>query len=247
MKKTKLIISLLVAAIFVFVGLKYFDSQKEGVDEVKDIPKIIISNSYTAEKVAGADPETFVILDNYLEKDKNNVYLGDKIVQDADPATFQIIDGMYSKDKNNVFAYSCLAEGNPGCIVVLKGADVKTFTTIAGSLAKDSSFVYYLGKILKDADPMTITIAGEEKYKGGNSEISYLKDKSYVWRVYAQSNAEVLPNADPATFNPLSWYYSKDAKNVYFYEYPVLDADAATFELLEQIYYGKDKKKCILS
>src|SRR3989344_3130075 len=132
MKKTKLIISLLVAAIFVFVGLKYFDSQKEGVDEVKDIPKIIISNSYTAEKVAGADPETFVILDNYLEKDKNNVYLGDKIV--------------------------------------------------------------------KDADPMTITIAGEEKYKGGNSEISYLKDKSYVWRVYAQSNAEVLPNADPATF-----------------------------------------------
>ncbi len=177
-----------------------------------------------------------------VTKDANNVYFENKIVLNADPATLEVFGGMYMKDKNNVFTYSCFAEGRPQCISILKDADVKTFVPLSNFLAKDSSHVFYHEEIIKDADPNTLVIASHEETSKFKSGLIFLKDKEHVYYVQGLARAEVLPNADPATFEPLSWYYSKDAKNVYFFTDIVLNADPATFELLKEIYYGKDSK-----
>jgi hypothetical protein len=81
----------------------------------------------------GADPATFVALDDNYSKDKTHVWydgspaanmlLAPKQIQGADPATFTLIPDPYgaegytavfTKDKNHVYNYSLILEGaNP--------------------------------------------------------------------------------------------------------------------------------------
>ena len=221
-------------------GIDNLSNSSENDKSDKPSTNITTSSKNTTSFVSIPDP-IYIAANNNFKKDGEHVYYENKVLLNADPATFQVIGGLYSKDKNNVFVLSCWGEGYAGCAVILEDADPSTFTVISDVLAKDSLHVFYLGKILKDADPVTIKIAGQEKYES-RTELSFIKDRSHVWRVFGGGDAKLLPNADPATFVPLTWYYSRDAKSVYFFESIVSGADPATFEVLKEIYYGKDKK-----
>jgi len=218
------------------------DLQNQPVNDVSNKPSTNTTTTSTKLKFSSVSSLPVSLIYPATTKDANNVYFENKIIPNADPATFQAIGGMYLKDKNNVFTYSCFGEGSPYCVSILKNADVKTFTALSNFLAKDFSHVFYYEEIIQNADPNTLVIASYQPGPKLNSDLIFLKDKKYVYYVQARTRAEVLPNADPATFEPLSWYYSKDAKNVYFFTDIVLNADPATFELLKEIYYGKDNK-----
>lgn len=73
----------------------------------------------------------------------------------------------------------------------------------------------------------------------------YFKDSSRVW-ITAEMPPEpyLIPGADPKTFEPLKWPYSKDDKNVYFWEVPVESADVSTFRVVyasTDFAFGADK------
>ncbi len=68
-----------------------------------------------------ADPdsfeEVFIHQDAFYTKDKNHVYLFEKIIEEADPSSFRVLNIYYSMDKNKVFR-----EEKP-----LKGVDPRKF------------------------------------------------------------------------------------------------------------------------
>ena len=115
-----------------------------------------------------------------------------------------------------------------------------TFEYVAGGrmeYVKDKKNVYYNGKIVQGADPITIEAMG-----------LYAKDKNYVYYKGGK-----IKGADPDTI--IVWgLYSKDKKNVYFQRTKVEKADAETFEVFlyeyermlisqsQYSYFGKDKK-----
>ena len=54
--------------------------------------------------ISGADPDSFVKLNNVYAKDNNNVYYKTNLIENADPETFVILlDNQYTKDKNNYY------------------------------------------------------------------------------------------------------------------------------------------------
>lgn len=76
----------------------------------------IVNNSYCFEK--GIDGATYqVIGGNSMEylftKDKNHIYLEEKVLLEADVRTFKVIDFAYGKDKSNVYYRDKIIPINP--------------------------------------------------------------------------------------------------------------------------------------
>jgi len=95
--------------------------ETEGRRLDSDTQEIIFSANMI---VLNADPETFRLYDRNMRMfgitlDKNNVYLGDKIIPNADPGSFEIIRDfsafgpgtIYARDDNSVFIDYCLLSG----------------------------------------------------------------------------------------------------------------------------------------
>ncbi|BBM36518.1 DKNYY domain-containing protein [Pseudoleptotrichia goodfellowii] len=99
---------------------------------------------YFGEKVEGLSPEGFIILNNYVVKDKKNVFniYTRRKIKNVDVNSFELVDNNYFKDKNNVyFQYEENFEK-------IENADNKTFEVIKDYFAKDRNNVYYFGKKL---------------------------------------------------------------------------------------------------
>ena len=92
-----------------------------------------------------------------------------------------INDSRYSKDDNNV--YDTFYSEN---IIVIKGADPKTFTILNSFYNRDKKFVYYGGSILSNADPKSFEILSDKLE-------FYAKDKSKVF-YNSWSNEGADPN-----------------------------------------------------
>ncbi len=43
---------------------------------------------------------------------------------------------------------------------------------------------------------------------------------------------KLIPDADSKTFEPLKYPYSRDVRNVYFWDIPIQSADSATFRVI---------------
>jgi len=77
-------------------------------------------------EIKGADPSSFVLLDNYnghsygFSKDNNSVFNGTNKLQNADPSSFQLLNGDYGKDKNRVYyEEEEIVGADPGTFVIL--------------------------------------------------------------------------------------------------------------------------------
>ena len=191
-------------------------------------------------KIAGADRNSFEVLNDEFSRDKNNVYYEGEKVEGIDMNSIEVINGMCIKDKNSVFI-----GGHK-----IKEADSKTFERLPKTTyySKDKNNLYYQEVKIDKIDNKTLKILysdGIDVVKNGN-------------RIFAEG--EKLNIKSPETFEIiLSKYYNvpnliygKDDKNVYViskstkfdetYSSKIIkNADVNSFEVMENSMYTKDK------
>jgi hypothetical protein len=61
---------------------------------------------YFQRKIEMADNESFVPLKWGFSKDKDHVFLGNKVFDEADLNTFKVIDNRTAEDRNNIYKFS---------------------------------------------------------------------------------------------------------------------------------------------
>lgn len=169
---------------------------------------------YRGREILGADPATWTLIDRYYARDKSGYFgLGQRI----EGVGFEVLPYDYVRTSAAVFHY-----GRPVKV------DVATFEVInpSVSMTRDKNRVYYRDVAIPKADPSTIT-----QIKG------YLfKDKRAV---YSEGREIVGLSPHVARTFPLGGEYTADDKSVYR-RYAKIDRDPATFEVL-QPWYTRDK------
>jgi hypothetical protein len=123
-----------------------------------------------------ADPATFEPLAFNLARDKNHVWLNDRIQPEADPASLVLVDGgRVFKDKDSVHYAD----------QTINGADPATFTHIGSGYYRDKNHIYWGMDSIPDADLSTFEVLGDS---------FVAKDKSHAYR-----SGERMPGLDVAT------------------------------------------------
>lgn len=145
-----------------------------------------------------ADPNTFSSYFSAMYgsygKDKNFVWFEDKILSDADAKSFKFTND-FASDNNDVFMEGLVVEdADPKSFkrmyeyftdnknIYFRGkkvndVDMETFKDLKNFYAKDKNNVYYIGKILQNADPATFKV--DEFY---GYETNTARDKNYEYQ-----------------------------------------------------------------
>jgi len=218
--------------------------------------KVYYSIDYdTFTLLAAADTATFKC-ENGITKDKKNIYYKGKIVNNIDNKSFQSVGFVYCKDNKAVYyknAYDTLET-----MVKIAEASSSSFTLIGDEYshyAKDSTFVYYLGKALITSDPATFELLeygyardktnayySGQIIEGMNGASFKVIKTSFVATdgVKLCSGTKVFENSDAATFEEIQCGYSRDKNNVYLNGRVLEGIDSKTFEILSW-GFTKDK------
>lgn len=154
------------------------------------------------------------------ERDANNLYYMDKILENADPDSFVFLNYLYFKDKDHAFYEKQL----------INDSDAESFKT----------FEYFIKypEVNKDRDSSDSSYSKLHRKKESYSQVSkYSKDKNNVYFETLK-----ITNADPINFELINDYFGKDNKQVYFENKPIKDADTKTFIALED-KYSRDKNQ----
>jgi DKNYY family len=162
----------------------------------------------------------------------------------ADAVSFKAFDATYAKDKSNAYF-----DGHP-----ISGADATSFDVLERrGFAADRNHVYQLDRPISD-DP-----AHFELLDGGLSKDSTAvywtdgdvlsddpghftvvsKNDHYLFTKDSRTvhvNGNPIIDADPATFRVLQGAYGQDARHVFYFSDPVANADAASFRPLDGPY-----------
>ena len=200
------------------------------------------------EKLAGANPKTFEIIDDYFARDDKNVYFFNKKVIGVDVKTFEEVGYDIIKDKNGLHI---LIDSNETEIKVksLKadGIDLKTLKKLDNGYFKDKNNIYYglsdnLYKI-KNADLQTFEVLTSPY----SSSVYFAKDKNNVYY-----NGKKLDGIVPNDFEQIQSYFIKDKNGIYKFEEdedeqnlkitPInAKIDFKNFKELDWKYFGDDK------
>ena len=126
-------------------------------------------------KITGADKNSFEILEEYIARDKNNVYSKGEKLGNIDIKSFKYFEDGLAKDKNRVFYIEdnkdvtgvdaktfermgesyyfrdknnvfALKDYNPYDLEMLKNIDRNSFNTLSKEIGKDINGVYYFGE-----------------------------------------------------------------------------------------------------
>lgn len=187
----------------------------------------------------GANPETFVVLENGYSKDNKYVYYLDKTLPDAKPEEFQTLGWFYAKTNSGI--WYC---GKP----VSGIEDVPTFKVFDSYFSKDKAGVYITNdsvfKKIEGSLPFTFKCITDDKA----FRLTGLKWYADDQRVYCV-NTSIEPDSDEfltiintkaKTFEILSEkFYSKDETTVYYKNYPIKNASPESFQTLG-LDYAKD-------
>lgn len=157
----------------------------------------------------GADAASFESVKNWLGHDSKRVYFKDKPVVGADVATIKAKRYPLSYDKNDYYYET----------VPMRVADMTSFKVIKwiedDFWAKDSRCAYYDTLRIDDVDLPTFKVMA----------LGLAKDKNHVY-----SMGEVLPIADPETFEPIgSSLYYRDKFNIWCGDELMQNVDYETF------------------
>ena len=201
-------------------------------------------------KVKGADAKTLenVGEDNmeiagYFGKDSKNVYFIGEKIKDVSPKGFEILDAKYVKDDKNLYKLedklSSYFSSNEIKTkkVSIDGLDVKSFKVLENN--KDSYFDYYVDKsnVYIDKDNLE-KITGADRNSFEILGYSIARDKNNVY-----NKGEKLGNIDIASFKYFDNWIAKDKNRVFYMDErkDIKNADAKTFERMEESYYFRDK------
>ncbi len=216
--------------------------------------------------VPNVDLETFDAT-HYYARDKNHVYFLDKIIVGADPTWFGLPD---STGKVQKFNYYYLSDGNEIYVednfkkfTRIENVDLKSFELLKPintpekyfvmCWAKDKNYVFNHEKIIKNADPATVVLIDQYHAKDKDHYImgsnAFKNDRTFTLfpNLMAKNNEGVylkggtkLKDVDPKSFKYLNDFYQKDKDRVFYEGSKSLDADAATFKVVGNEYFGYD-------
>ena len=204
------------------------------------------------EKLAGANPKTFEIVDDYFARDDKNVYFFNKKVIGVDAKTFEKVGYDIVKDKNGVYFLENVSEENENSEIKTKnlkadGIDLKTLKKLDNGYFKDKNSIYYelngnLYKI-KNVDLPTFEVLNSPY----SSSVYFAKDKNNVYY-----NGKKLDGIVPNDFEHIQSYFIKDKNGIYKFEEDENEQDLKitpinakidfkNFKELDWKYFGDDK------
>lgn len=193
------------------------------------------NNIYLENKIfAGADLESFLVLNRNYVKDENNVYGNNStnpydknfiIITTADSDSFVAINDFSAKDNSNVYFW------NTRLATV---SDPESFEKITDWYYKDKNYVYQQGEgpgasvleKITSANPATFQII----------DTAYTKDDKNIFYY-----GVVIKNADIESFQIVDYPYSKDNNYVYIQSKVLEGADSESFSIVKSGHYAKDK------
>lgn len=200
------------------------------------------------EKLAGTNPKTFEIVDNYFARDDKNVYFFNKKVIGVDAKTFEEVDYDIVKDKNGLHI---LIDSNETEIktknLKADGIDLKTLKKLDNGYFKDKNSIYYelSGNLykMKNVDLPTFEVLNSPY----SSSVYFAKDKNNVYY-----NGKKLDGIVPNDFEQIQSYFIKDRNGIYKFEEdedeknlkitPInAKIDFKNFKELDWKYFGDDK------
>lgn len=204
------------------------------------------------EKLVGANPKTFEIIDDYFARDDKNVYFFNKKVIGVDAKTFEEVGYDIVKDKNGVYFLENVSEENENLEIKTKnlkadGIDLKTLKKLDNGYFKDKNSIYYelSGNLykMKNVDLPTFEVLNSPY----SSSVYFAKDKNNVYY-----NGKKLDGIVPNDFEQIQSYFIKDKNGIYKFEEgeneqdlkitPInAKIDFKNFKELDWKYFGDDK------
>ena len=204
------------------------------------------------EKLVGANPKTFEIIDDYFARDDKNVYFFNKKVIGVDAKTFEKVGYDIVKDKNGVYFLENVSEENENLEIKTKnlkadGIDLKTLKKLDNGYFKDKNSIYYelSGNLykMKNVDLPTFEVLNSPY----SSSVYFAKDKNNVYY-----NGKKLDGIVPNDFEQIQSYFIKDKNGIYKFEEgeneqdlkitPInAKIDFKNFKELDWKYFGDDK------
>ena len=163
------------------------------------------------EKLVGANPKTFEIIDYYFARDDKNLYIFGYKLDGIDPKTFETLNYEMIKDKNGVYFLENISEENENSEIKVKkldskGIDLKSFKNVDNSdyYFKDKNGVYYensenLHKI-ENVDLKTFEAL----------DYDFAKDKNSVYYENKKLN-----EIDASSFEKIEFNFIKDKNGLY--------------------------------
>ena len=204
------------------------------------------------EKLAGANPKTFEIVDDYFARDDKNVYFFNKKVIGVDAKTFEKVGYDIVKDKNGVYFLENVSEENENLEIKTKnlkadGIDLKTLKKLDNGYFKDKNSIYYelSGNLykMKNVDLPTFEVLNSPY----SISVYFAKDKNNVYY-----NGKKLDGIVPNDFEQIQSYFIKDKNGIYKFEEDENEQDLKitpinakidfkNFKELDWKYFGDDK------
>ena len=239
-----------ILTLFILVGsIANAEYLKENGEIYYQIPYYEIKS-----KVKDVDIESFEplredrgLIGDYYAKDNKSVYRFGKKLKDVLPEGFEIVKENYVKDSKNVYKIESeitdiipIFSGNKINTkkISVDGLDVKTFRVLENS--KDVTSIDYF------VDKNNIYYAYEdlEKIQGADKNsfeiLGYYiaKDKNNVYY-----NGKKMENVDSASIKTFGNFIGKDKNRVFYItgNEDIKDADAESFEIMEDTRYFRDK------
>ncbi len=177
------------------------------------LSKFAVSDSNGIEKISGANPKYFTIINDDYERDNNFLYFQAKKIPHSDPDSYTKINFFFSKDKNNLYWN--------GYIVLNRYADE------VNDLSKKIFKVFFY-------DKYSVKIFLANEYQDINK--NFQTDGKVVFH-----RQNLIPDADLGSFTAIDNYYSKDSKHVFYASETVMGADLESFESID-LDFAKDNK-----
>lgn len=179
--------------------------------------KVISPGVFLVIGLPEADPATFEPLAFNLARDKNHVWLNDRIQPEADPSTLVLVDGgRVFKDKDSVHYAD----------QTINGADPATFTHIGSGYYRDKNHIYWGTDPIPDTDLSTFEVLG-------NSFVA--KDKNRVYR-----SGQPMADLDAATIklilhDPAGHQILSDKNGIYLGSLPFPRAQPVDAEVIDNL------------
>ena len=171
--------------------------------------------------ISGANAASFRALKDSYAADAMRPYYEGKPFAVRDVASFEVLDYGFSRDR--VRGYSVRVE--------IVGSDGGSFTVLDPDYAKDAVHAYYAyldtQAISGRTQPVVATLVDADVKSFVGKTGGYAADAK---RLYFKGRA--ISNS-PATFERLSLSYAKTATEVFYDGVKVLDADPASFKVLQ--------------
>lgn len=202
----------------------------------------------------GADPTTFVRIDETHFKDKNYVYYKASVLSE-DPENFEYLGGNFYKDSDSIYTFHFRLDADRGTFEVLKGdhfakdkdrvyygyrdtieADMESFQVLRGNYAKDKDNVYYTSVgtsgrsiIIPGADPATFETLddSQEHWKA--------RDKNSFYEF-----GQKVEGSNPDSYEQWNLWFSVDDNHVYYDKKILTGLDPKSFQQVGNTGYVKD-------